>query len=63
MGKRKTSKSIAKRFRKTARGRVLHARPGKSHLNTNKSRGRKRRLRRGGKVHAAFEKQIALRLA
>ena len=45
MGKRhKTKKSVAKRFKKSATGKILHARAGKSHLATSKSRKRKRQL-------------------
>ena len=41
----KTKKSVAKRFKLTARGKVLHARAGRRHLNQAKSPKRRRRLR------------------
>ena len=40
-----TKKAIAKRFKRTARGKIMHARGGKSHLLGQKSRKRKRHLR------------------
>ena len=62
MPKHKTKKSIAKRFRKTARGKVLRASAGKSHLLGHKSRKRKRHLRGTTRVSAEFEKKIAIML-
>ena len=59
MGKKKTKKSVAKRFKKTARGKILHPRPGKSHLATSKSRKRKRHLRRAKTANAADQKRIS----
>ncbi len=41
----KTKKSVAKRFKLTARGKVLRARAGRRHLNQGKSAKRRRRLR------------------
>jgi large subunit ribosomal protein L35 len=40
----KTKKSIAKRFRITATGKVMHARPGRRHLLSTKNSKRRRRL-------------------
>jgi large subunit ribosomal protein L35 len=60
MGKQKTKKAIAKRFRKTARGKLLYTRPGKSHLNTSKSSKRKRALRRAGTVSPSFVKRFSV---
>lgn len=60
MGKQKTKKAIAKRFRKSAKGKMLYTRPGKSHLNTHKSRNRKRALRRTGQTTPAFQKRLAV---
>ena len=59
MGKKKTKKSVAKRFKKTARGKILHPRPGKSHLATSKSRKRKRQLGKSRRLRPALEKTIA----
>lgn len=43
MPKFKTVKAIAKRFKKTATGKVMHSHAGKSHLLQDKSRKQKRR--------------------
>ncbi len=48
MPKMKTKKSIVKRFRRTARGKLVFTRPCKGHLNNGKSRKRKRHLRKPG---------------
>ncbi len=42
----KTNRSAAKRFKVTAKGKVMHFRAGKSHLLRKKTRKRKRHLRR-----------------
>lgn len=44
--KPKTNKSVAKRFKITATGKIMYKRAGKSHLQRKKSQGAKRRLRR-----------------
>ncbi|HOJ30792.1 MAG TPA: 50S ribosomal protein L35 [bacterium] len=44
MPKLKTRKSVAKRFKITGTGKVIHHRSGKSHILTKKSAKRKRRL-------------------
>ena len=62
MGKQKTKKAVAKRFRRTKRGKILFAHAGKSHLNTHKSRKRKRSLRRTGKASPGFEKRLSVML-
>ena len=48
MPKKKTSKSTAKRFWKTARGKIKYMRPGKKHLLACKSGKRKQDLRARG---------------
>ena len=58
MPKKKTKKAAAKRCKLTASGRVKHARAGKSHLLGNKSRKRKRHMRRSRLIHASDEKRI-----
>ena len=40
----KTKKSVAKRFKITARGKVMHARAGRRHLLSSKSPKRRRGL-------------------
>lgn len=62
MPKRKTKKAIAKRFRRTARGKILRAHGGKSHLLTHKSRGRKRKLRRAAAVPEPVAKKLSILL-
>jgi large subunit ribosomal protein L35 len=46
MPKAKTHKGLAKRFKVTARGKVVHHRSGKSHLQSHKPRKRVRKLRK-----------------
>ena len=58
MPKMKTRKSVAKRFKKTGSGKLMHARAGGSHLNTRKSSNRKRRLRKGGLLTTSMSKRI-----
>jgi large subunit ribosomal protein L35 len=47
----KTKKSVAKRFKLTARGKVLRPKAGRRHLNQSKSRKRRRALGRAAVVH------------
>ncbi len=44
MNKQKTKKSVARRVKITANGKVLHASNFKRHLRRNKSASQKRRL-------------------
>ncbi len=48
MPKIKTNRSAAKRFRFSKTGKVKHKKAYLRHLNSSKSRGRKRHLRRAG---------------
>ncbi len=48
MPKKKTSKTAAKRFRMTARGKIRYGKAGKGHLLIGKSKKRKRHLKRKG---------------
>jgi len=50
---RKTKKAVSSRFRMNKSGKIKRARPGKSHLNSSKSRARKRRLRKQALVESA----------
>lgn len=43
--KKKTRKAVAKRFKKTATGKIMHKKPGRRHLASCKTRKQKRRLR------------------
>ncbi len=51
--KMKTHRGAAKRFKVTARGKVLRGHSGKRHLTGSKLSGRMRRLRKNTKVHSA----------
>jgi large subunit ribosomal protein L35 len=51
MPKLKTHRGAAKRFRKTASGRLKHKQPYHSHLLTGKGRKRKRQLRQPALIH------------
>ncbi|HEV3114110.1 MAG TPA: 50S ribosomal protein L35 [Candidatus Binataceae bacterium] len=58
MPKIKTNRSAAKRFGSTKSGRVKHKKAFLRHLNSSKSRGRKRRLRRPGMLNATDAKRV-----
>lgn len=58
-GKHKTNKAAAKRLRVTASGKIKHKAAGRSHLLGDKSRKRKRHLRRGGLLSPADVKRVA----
>ncbi len=45
MPKMRTNKTVAKRFRKTGTGKLVHAQRGKRHILTKKTAKRKRQLR------------------
>ena len=45
MPKMKTKKAVAKRFKRTANGKIKYSKAGSSHLLSSKSRKRKRNLR------------------
>lgn len=44
MPKMKTNKTVAKRFKKSAKGKVFHVHAGSRHMMQTKSRKHKRRL-------------------
>lgn len=58
MPKGKTRKAAAKRFRKTAKGKIKYSKAGTGHLLGGKTRKRKRKLRAGGVLSAAEEKRV-----
>ncbi|OGP71762.1 MAG: 50S ribosomal protein L35 [Deltaproteobacteria bacterium RBG_13_58_19] len=58
MPKIKTHRGAAKRFKRTASGRLKCKRPGHSHLLTGKSRKRKRQQRLPDYVHATETKSL-----
>jgi large subunit ribosomal protein L35 len=57
MPKFKTRKSVAKRVKITATGKVLRHRPGGGHLKSRKSPKRIRRFRKEVGLSKAFAKQ------
>lgn len=63
MPKMKTRKSVAKRFKRTAGGKIKRACAGRGHLLSGKTRKRKRQLRKGALVSTADYKRIALAFA
>jgi large subunit ribosomal protein L35 len=58
MPKMKTNRSAAKRFRKTASGRLKRGKQNRRHILTKKSPKRKRQLRRDALVSKADEKRM-----
>lgn len=58
MPKMKRNRGAAKRFKKTASGRLKRRKAGKSHILNKKQRKRKRRLRKPALVHRADERNI-----
>jgi large subunit ribosomal protein L35 len=58
MGKLKTNKSVAKRFRKTKSGKFKKAHAGKRHLAQGKPTNRKRKLRKGDYVESGLETSL-----
>lgn len=62
MPKKKTRKAAVKRFKISARGKILFTRAGKGHLLTGKSRSHKRRLSKRGVLTGAAAKKIAIML-
>ena len=60
MPKIKTNRSAAKRFSFTKSGKVKHKKAFLRHLNSSKSRGRKRHLRRPGLLGATDAQRVHL---
>ncbi|MBS5450959.1 MAG: 50S ribosomal protein L35 [Coriobacteriia bacterium] len=56
MPKMKTNKTVAKRFRKTATGKLMHARRNKRHILTKKTTKRKRQLRNEAALASATQR-------
>lgn len=62
MPKMKTRKSVSKRIKQTATGKIMRKQAGVRHLNTCKSRKRKRQLGRDCQVSTASRNLVALAL-
>jgi large subunit ribosomal protein L35 len=58
MPKMKSNRGAAKRFKKTATGKIKRKKAFKSHLLTKKAGSRKRKLRRGTLVSPADSKRM-----
>ena len=58
MPKAKTSRSAAKRFKKTAKGKLARRKSGSGHLSTSKTRKRKRKLRKASVVAGTDTKRM-----
>jgi large subunit ribosomal protein L35 len=62
MPKMKTRKSVAKRFKLTATGKIKRACAGRGHLLSSKSRKRKRQLRKGALVSGSDYRRLRSQL-
>ena len=58
IARRKTKKSVAKRFKITGTGKIIRAKAGRRHLATGKSAKRKRQLAKPGLVHETMSARI-----
>ena len=58
MPKQKTHRGAAKRFKVSAKGKVMRHHSETSHILTKKTTKRKRKLRKSTEVAPAFEKTI-----
>lgn len=58
MPKMKTKKAIAKRFFKTASGKIRHTGAGRGHLFTTKSSNQKRHARKGRYLPIREQKRL-----
>jgi len=59
MPKMKTHRGAAKRFKKTASGKIKRGQAFKSHILTKKASGRKRELDKGAYVSKADHKRVS----
>jgi large subunit ribosomal protein L35 len=60
MPKMRTNRSAAKRFSKTASGRIRHKRAYKNHILTKKTAKRIRQLRADGQLSTGDEQRMKL---
>ena len=58
MGKLKTHKGVARRFKITANGKLRYAKPGRRHLLAHKKSRRMQKLRKPGEVSSVNEKKL-----
>lgn len=58
MGKMKTKKSAAKRFKRTGSGKLMYSSPGQNHASTAKDARRMRRLQQEKELEGEDRKNI-----
>ena len=58
--KKKTRKAVAKRFKRTATGKILNKKPGRRHLAASKTRKQKRRLCQSIQAGGKFAKSLSI---
>ena len=58
IARRKTKKSVSKRIKVTATGKLLRRKPGLRHLASSKSSKQKRKLGKDGQVHETMAARI-----
>lgn len=58
MPKMKTRKALAKRYKKTSTGKLMHWKAGRRHLMSGKSSKRRRRLRKTAGVYRPQEMNL-----
>ncbi len=58
MPKMKTRRGAAKRFKRSATGKIVRAKSNKQHILTKKATKRKRRLRKGALVSSVDAKRV-----
>ncbi len=57
--KKKTRKAVAKRFKKSATGKIMHKKPGTRHLAACKTTKQKRRLRQTVEAKGNIAKSLS----
>lgn len=58
IARRKTKKSVSKRIKVTATGKLVRRKAGLRHLASSKNSKKKRQLGKAGLVHVTMEKRI-----
>jgi len=58
IARRKTKKSVSKRFKVTGTGKILRRKAGLRHLASSKSSKRKRKLGKAGQVHKTMVARV-----
>ena len=61
--KKKTRKAVAKRFKKTGTGKIMHKKPGTRHLAASKTAKQKRRLRQTVEATGKMAKSLSNAMA